>query len=193
MSTPSLYTRSCRVQYENHQWKQMLPYPLPQSQKWEIILNPKIWRPQPESCSTWRPEISRVISSHVINFQGLSLTTKNIVLVEDDIMYSVQFNYVEVTPGYRSTLPRKQTDSCPFLVRFDIFSISSICGFSPSRSLTGDVKCNCSSSMDWKHLHPRCLWNERMRSPESEQKGPRGRKGFKIPTASVLCLSGKRS
>lgn len=31
-----------------------------------------------------------------VNVQGLSLITKNIILVEDGIMYSVQFNYVEV-------------------------------------------------------------------------------------------------
>lgn len=103
--------------------------------------------------------------------QGLSLTTKNIILVEDDSMYSVQFNYVEVTSECRLTPSRKHTDSCPFSgTIWYLFHTLCLFIFTIGMPPTRDVKMNLPQSSGLETSPPKTsLEWKAWGSPEWEQ------------------------
>lgn len=85
-----------------------------------------------------------------VTVQRFCLTTKNIILVEGSIVYSVRFKYVEVTSGCRLTLLKKQTLPLFWygLIYFPCpLSVSTI-GIPPTR----DVKMNLSRSSGQENI-----------------------------------------
>lgn len=68
-------------------------------------------------------------------------------------MFSVRFNYVEVTSGCRLTCSRKQTDSCPFFW-YDLMSLPCPLSVGFHHQDAPHTPPHPIRDVGWTHLHP---------------------------------------